>query len=504
MDNPDIHIDAWLDGVLDEEGCRQLNEWIVASPENAEYFAERSHIHSSLFDWAKAIGSCGIDDVVDSIAETVTFLPIKIRWQVKAVAAAVVAGLLAIFLLKSEPALVPGDPVAKMGESSGAKLVYLGQAWEADGHVLRSGEYELIEGIASVEYETGVKLLIEAPAEFRMISTELVELSSGRVSAHVPPEGIGFTIETPSAEVVDYGTDFAVEVGRDRSSEIHVFEGEVKVNPREGKTDPVRLLKNDATRIEFETDVPLGIPVDKDRFLRSLDEPVLDYSHVVREMSPVVYYRMGIPKEGSLMKDHGGSADARLVDDVCERLPFAPGRVGSSVKFEGPKISPYVVAADYPKSQGLLSFSAWVRADSWPRWGCIAANERENVLGQFRLGFKRDSGKLQLRVRDDENQEVELVDSETLPLKEWQHIAFVADGKLLRLFRNGREVVATPCGPVSSPRNAEVPKLYVGAQDNRDGKMIHFWQGRIDEVALFNHPLTDSEIIRQYQSVTEK
>ena len=139
MDNPDIHIDAWLDGVLEEEGCRQLNEWIVASPENAEYFAERSHIHSSLFDWAKAIGSCGIDDVVDSIAETVTFLPIKIRWQVKAVAAAVVAGLLAIFLLKSEPALVPGDPVAKMGESSGAKLVYLGQAWEADGHVLRSG-----------------------------------------------------------------------------------------------------------------------------------------------------------------------------------------------------------------------------------------------------------------------------------------------------------------------------------------------------------------------------
>lgn len=501
MNNPDKSIDAWLDGVLDEEGCRELNEWIVASPENAEYFAERSHIHSSLFDWAKAIGSCGVDDVVESVENSVAFNPPKIRWQAKAIAAAVVAALSAVFLLYSDPAPVTGDPVAELMESSGAMLVYHGKAMGEDETILRSGDYQLVEGIASIEFETGVTLLIEAPAEFRVVSTNLVELSSGRVSAHVPPEGIGFTIETPSAEVVDYGTDFAVEVGNDRSSEIHVFEGEVKVQPREGETAPVRLLTNDATRIEYDTDVPLGIPVDNDRFLRSLDEPVMEYSRIIREMNPVVYFRMGIPKEGAVMKNLGGSINGQLMDDACKRPPFAPGRVGSSVKYDGPGISPHLVAYNYPKAEGLLSVSAWVRAESWPRWGCIAANENKNVLGQFRLGFDRDSGRIKVRVRDDENREVQLIDPEVLPLKEWQHIVFVADGKTLRLFRNGQEVASTECGPISSPRNTSADQLFVGAQDNRDGKMIHFWHGRIDEIALFNHPLTDADIIKQYQSV---
>tara|TARA_B100000927_G_scaffold113354_2_gene91662 strand:- start:14447 stop:15958 length:1512 start_codon:yes stop_codon:yes gene_type:complete len=503
MENPDKNIDAWLDGVLEKEGCHELNGWIVASPENAEYFAERSHIHSSLFDWAKAIGSCGVDDVVESVEYSVASNSPKIRGKAKAIAAAVVAALLAVFLLNSDPAPVPGNPVAELIESSGAKLVYHGQAMAAEEKVILSGNYQLVEGIASIEFETGVTLLIEAPAEFRMASSELVELSSGRVSAHVPPEGIGFTIKTPSAEVVDYGTDFAVEVGKDRSSEVHVFEGEVKVQLREGETDPVRLLTNDATRIEYETDVPLGIPVDNDRFLRSLDEPAMEYSRIIREMNPVVYFRMGIPKEGKVMKNLGGPIDGQLMDGACKRPPFAPGRVGSSVKFEGPGVSPHVVAYNYPKAEGPISVSAWVRAGSWSRRGCIAANENKNVLGQFRLGFDRDSGRIKVRVRDDENREVQLIDPEVLPLKEWQHIVFVADGETLRLFRNGQEVASAECGLISNPRNTSADQLFVGAQDNRDGKMTHFWHGRIDEIALFNHPLTDADIMKQYQSVSQ-
>jgi hypothetical protein len=106
-------------------------------------------------------------------------------------------------------------------------------------------------------------------------------------------------------------------------------------------------------------------------------------------------------------------------------------------------------------------------------------------------------------VRDDENREVQLIDPEVLPLKEWQHIVFVADGETLRLFRNGQEVASAECGLISNPRNTSADQLFVGAQDNRDGKMTHFWHGRIDEVALFNHPLTDADIMKQYQSVSQ-
>ncbi len=494
----DKRIDDWLDGELDEEGRKELSAWIVESPENAAVFAERSHLHSRLFDWAKAIGSCGVDEVADSVAESVVFNSPKIRWQVKAIAAGVVVTLVSVFLFSPEKREVPGEPLAKLGDSSGAQLLYRGRAMSEGETVMRAGEYRLNQGMASVEYATGVQLLIEAPAVFRMVSQELVELSEGRVAAHVPPEGIGFKIDTPSAEVVDFGTDFAVDVGLDRASEVHVFNGEVAVQPRKGKVDPVRLLTNGATRIGYDSDIPLGIPVDNDRFLRSLDEPSIEYSQLIRTMNPVLYYRMGVPKDGSRVKDAAGDADGEMINQGALRPAFSTGKVGSAGRFTGSRDSPYVTTPDYPKSGGQLSVSTWVYARSWPRLACIAANDQEDLLGQFRMGLYRDTGIMRVRVRDADNKEVIVHDTEALPLERWHHIAFVADGTTLRLFRNGREVAAVPCGLIGPTK---VANLFIGAQDNREGDIIHFWHGRIDEVAVFNHALTDKEIAQQVRSV---
>ncbi len=491
-------IDDWLDGVMDEAGRRELNAWIVASPEHATEFAERSHMHSRLFDWAKAIGSCGVDDVVESVAESVAFQPAKICWQAKAFAAAVVAALVAVFLFNPEKGPVPGEPVATLGESPGAELLYLGRALPESDTVLRAGEYRLKQGMASVEFATGVQLLIEAPALFRMVSPELVILSEGRVAAHVPPEGIGFRIETPSAEIVDFGTDFAVDVGLDRASEVHVFSGEVEVQPRKGEVDPVLLLTNGATRIDYDSDVPLGIPVDGDRFLRSLDEPSIEYSQLIKMMNPVLYYRMGVPKDGMRIKDVAGDATGMMISRGAVRPAFATGRVGSAGRFTGSQDSPYVATPDYPKSSGQLSVSTWVFARSWPRLACIAANDQKDLLGQFRMGLYQDTGILRVRVRNANNKEVIVHDAEALPLERWHHIAFVADGATLRLFRNGQEVAVVPCGPIGP---TEVANLFVGAQDNKKGDIAHFWHGRIDEVAIFNHALSEVDIARQVRSV---
>jgi ferric-dicitrate binding protein FerR (iron transport regulator) len=45
------------------------------------------------------------------------------------------------------------------------------------------------------------------------------------------PKAIGFTVETPAADVVDFGTEFSVDVAGG-ASEVHVFEGLVQVQPR--------------------------------------------------------------------------------------------------------------------------------------------------------------------------------------------------------------------------------------------------------------------------------
>ena len=64
-------------------------------------------------------------------------------------------------------------------------------------------------------------------------------------------------METPDAEVVDFGTEFAIEVVGERSSEVHVF-GEVEVRPKEQDASIYPTSGRDqATRIDHATFVLL-------------------------------------------------------------------------------------------------------------------------------------------------------------------------------------------------------------------------------------------------------
>ena len=98
------------------------------------------------------------------------------------------------------------------------------------GTELQAGMYRLGRGLLQLQFDGGVMVYVEAPARFDAVSNSRVLLHSGRLSAKVPPEGIGFTVETPEAEVVDLGTEFSVDV-EGGASEVHVFDGLVRVNP---------------------------------------------------------------------------------------------------------------------------------------------------------------------------------------------------------------------------------------------------------------------------------
>lgn len=65
---------------------------------------------------------------------------------------------------------------------------------------------------------------VEAPTQFNVVSGKRVVLHNGRLSASVPADGVGFTVDTPEAEVVDFGTEFSVDVASE-TSEVHVFDG---------------------------------------------------------------------------------------------------------------------------------------------------------------------------------------------------------------------------------------------------------------------------------------
>ena len=97
------------------------------------------------------------------------------------------------------------------------------------GSLLPTGMLQVAQGVVHLELFSGVSVIVEAPAEFAVNSPMQMEVRLGRVRAHVPEPAHGFRMATRDGEIVDLGTDFAVDVSSTRS-ELHVIEGEVELH----------------------------------------------------------------------------------------------------------------------------------------------------------------------------------------------------------------------------------------------------------------------------------
>ncbi|QDT65778.1 FecR domain-containing protein [Calycomorphotria hydatis] len=113
-------------------------------------------------------------------------------------------------------------------------------------------------GIVSLILDSGVNLNVIGPAEVTLDSRDLVTLKSGAVSAFVPPQAVGFQVNTNDAEIVDLGTDFLVEATADGFTNVTVKEGSVRgtlVNLFGDKLRELTLTRDRTARFNSATEV---------------------------------------------------------------------------------------------------------------------------------------------------------------------------------------------------------------------------------------------------------
>ena len=101
------------------------------------------------------------------------------------------------------------------------------------------------------------------------------------------------------------------------------------------------------------------------------------------------------------------------------------------------------------------------------------------------------NGRLQTTISNDDGDVNVLTSKSTLPLTTWRHVVVTADGENLQLYEDGDLVAAKPCTALA-PTDAE--KVWFGT----DALANRVWDGRIDEVALFDKALTDEEVAALY------
>lgn len=142
----------------------------------------------------------------------------------------------------------------------------------AAGTVLR-----LAEGLVQVTYESGAKVVIRGPSEFRIDGPAEGALPVGQITAVVPRRAVGFLVTTPCAEVIDLGTEFAVDVDSSGTSEVHVFKGEVVSRAlasadlrQSNDQDNLHLVTNEAVEYRPGRLEAREFPADASKFIREI------------------------------------------------------------------------------------------------------------------------------------------------------------------------------------------------------------------------------------------
>lgn len=164
---------------------------------------------------------------------------------------------------------------------------------------------------------------------------------------------------------------------------------------------------------------------------------------------------------------------------------FAPGKVGTAFTFDG--VDDSLLALDVNVDTPQLTYEAWVYSNGFQsyRWNDIvtAGNSLDEGISRNMIVRTNDS---YLEVYN-----TTLQSAEPLNTGQWYHLAYTNNSTLGRLYVNGNmvsELEVTLTHPSS--------KLTIG---NWPG-FSEFWNGRINEVSIYNRALTDTEIQSIYSA----
>ena len=143
------------------------------------------------------------------------------------------------------------------------------------GSRLQPGELRLKRGLVQIRFDHGPALLVEGPAHIRLESSTAATVNRGKVVFRTDESAAPFDLHTPSATLMDLGTEYAVAVNAE-GEEVQVFEGEVERSARQTApgTEPDRLKAGEARRFAAAPNLPSqAIEFDPTRFVRQLFPP---------------------------------------------------------------------------------------------------------------------------------------------------------------------------------------------------------------------------------------
>ncbi len=183
-----------------------------------------------------------------------------------------VAAILLFFLFIRFAPTRSSYEVATLADSIDAKWDINSSMQKGKRLVAGRTSYLLKEGWAELLFDNEAKLTLEAPVEFQIHAEGQIKLSYGRLYATVPQGAIGFTVNTPSARIIDLGTEFGVEADFQGNTSLHVMKGKtVLVAGNTSDKTSMEVSKGIAKKVSAHNQTISDISYNGQNFVREID-----------------------------------------------------------------------------------------------------------------------------------------------------------------------------------------------------------------------------------------
>lgn len=519
MHDRDQWIDELIDGSISEAEFLKLEAEMRVSPEARQAYYARLKLGDALNREAIRLAPEEVGGVTSFWKPVFSGL--------SGIAAIIAVVLMGVFgwRLGVDIATVDSSELEPIASGYAVLAEYSEAVWENQpnldrGDLLPPGLLRMESGIAQLELFSGVTVIIEGEAEFEIHSPMEMTVLKGRIRALVPTAAHGFKVSTLSGDVIDLGTEFALDVTSSHA-DMHVLEGEIEWHPN---LKQKQLLTNGESlrwtalgqpeSVGYEPGHFVGLADFERRFISQRRERRQSWSESTARMGAdprlIAYYPMNQTAGwGRQLKDESGSGlDGTVVsarhavdrwDHPGSALNFSP--TGSRVR------------VSVPGEHHSMTFYCWARIDSLDRMynslfltdGHELNEPHWQIMSDGRLFFSVKRRDAEPGTGKDKHIAYSPSFWDPSQSGKWFQIATVydVDGQTTTHYVNGKPISQDRISDEYIVDTVRIGPASIGNWNEPTKGDPHFalrnLNGAIDEFALFSEALSAIEIAELYQ-----
>jgi bifunctional DNA-binding transcriptional regulator/antitoxin component of YhaV-PrlF toxin-antitoxin module len=454
-----------------------------------------------------------------------------LRWSAAALAAAVLVAVGSFLAFRRAGTLSDAPPDWPRGGTEMATAIKVEDvSWEPGeganpsvGSVVTPGRLRFQSGRLTLAFFSGVSLTVEGPADLELLAANRVFCHHGKLRVRVPRGAEGFTVRAAGYEVLDLGTEFGLNLEPGGKTRVMVFEGEaaLSVFGKDGRSVRGALLeRRRSAEIDPDAGLIQEVPPQPETFVRLAEfvpaplELAPDYAAEILAAKPWGYWRFESLADDRVANEVAGQPALLARGGVA--LEGSPGgNHWAHFRSDDPAQGFLMDGVWSPQRADGYALEVWVQADlpsphAFSQTALVGLIDQDDGESEKHLAYleltarSRRSPHEPCAVRFLDRWPVgvrggaNVFSRRTVVPSLWRHVVGQKVGETLELYVDGQRVGTTPAkhGAATTACQLLVGRLKQWQQHPSE---VRAFEGRLDELAVYDRPLTPQEIQRHAQ-----